>query len=103
MDFVDFQGRRYVIPDEVLAEYEVKGDLPELPLTGLEAPPGYEGVDEGSYCWLIQESPDRQLLQYVVSPAERPVEDGTEKAVVCGGVSVLVKGEEIVIRIARER
>ncbi len=65
MDFVDLRGRYYAIPDQVLVEHEVRGDLPDLPLTGLEASPIVPGADEGGYSWVIQEGTHAKSRQYV--------------------------------------
>jgi hypothetical protein len=78
MRFLDLSGRQYAIPEAVLAEFEVKGELPDIRLTGLELPPASTSADVDGYSWKIQDTERSEALEYVVCPSYASVEQPVE-------------------------
>jgi len=99
--FADIAGRRYAIPDEVLAKHEVQGDLPDdQRLTGLEFDPteGRAGADVEGYVWRMQKTDDGKALEYAVSAADPSVSQQTQSRVLkLPGATVLIREDQITI------
>jgi hypothetical protein len=96
--FADLHGRRYAIPEAVLAAHEVHGALPEDErLTGLEVdpdgPPAAPGPPGGgpAYEWRIHRAEGG--LEYVVTRVEAPA--GPRQLFSGGGVTVVVDGAQV--------
>lgn len=98
--FRHFDGRRFAIPDEVLAVCEVTGDLPEREtIVALEenSPVTARSSGDEGYQWRLEPCASRGGLAYVVGPAE--VEALTPGVSPCEGVVIEAGPDEMVVRI----
>ena len=84
--FVDIHRRQYAIAESVLADLEVRGELPadeRVIAVELEPPdaPDFGRDAHIAYSWCIAESGTGQAVEYSVAPLEAPADVRTDPPV----------------------